>query len=266
MTRFDRSVAGRCCAPASSRTAPTQEVRSEDCVLCHQADFDATSMPVHAASNVGFPTTCANCHRATDWRPALEGLHPAPNTYTDLDPMGQVRNQTFLIDRGPHAAIKCLACHDLGVALPAVPAAAAAASTPTASSATRTTRPTGTRTRGAVSVTGGHVHDVPGRRPQLLPRRATRTGDAVNHPKNKFPLTGGHDRPCTSCHDRSMGPDDGGLNTTCLAAGCHSLSRMDAEHEQRSYDTNRNSPPAPLTKSNFCRVAGCHPDGRKHDN
>jgi hypothetical protein len=264
MTRLPIALwLGSLCACFESHDR-TQEVRSDDCVLCHQADFDATSTPVHAAPGVGFPTTCANCHRASDWSPALEGLHPAPNTYTELDPMGQVQNQTFVIDTGPHAEVKCVLCHDLDVALPAVPAAQR--------------RGFGTDClqchpddafhqdshAGAISATGG---------PYTTYRADVRnfclachpTGDALNHPRDRFPITGNHDRPCTSCHVRSMGPDDDGRNTTCIASGCHSLSKMDAEHDERSYATYRSSPPAPLTTSNFCRAAGCHPDGRKGD-
>lgn len=242
----------------------TQEVRSEDCVLCHRADFDATSRPVHTAPNVGFPTTCASCHRATDWAPALGGLHPVPNTYTELDPQGQVRNATFLIDRGPHATIKCLTCHDLDVPAPNVPPAQRRGFNTDCIQCHPNDAAHQDAHAGAVSVTGGpyttYRSDVRNFCASCHP-----TGEASSHPKTKFPLTGGHNKPCASCHDRSKGPDMNGLNTTCIAAGCHSLSRMDAEHEERNYTTFRNAPPAPLTKSNFCRAGGCHPDGRKHD-
>lgn len=243
----------------------TQEVRTEDCVLCHRADFDATSMPVHAAPSVGFPTTCADCHRAIDWRPALEGLHPPPGTYTGPDAMGQIQNQTFVIASGPHASIKCRACHDLDVALPDVPVAQRRGWNTDCTQCHPNDAYHQTSHAGVVSVTGG---------PYTTYRADVRNfclachpaGEAVSHPKNKFPLSGGHDKPCTSCHQRATGPDRDGLNTTCIASGCHSLSRMDAEHGERAYSTYRNAPPAPLTTSNFCRAGSCHPDGRKHDN
>jgi hypothetical protein len=242
----------------------TQEVRSEDCVLCHRADFDATSMPVHAAASVGFPTTCADCHRSLDWRPALAGLHPRPNTYTEPGPTGQPVNQTFLIDAGPHAEVRCLTCHDLDVVAPAVPPAQRRGFNTDCLQCHPDDAAHQDAHRGAISATGG---PYTGYRAEVrnFCLACHPTGDAVNHPKDKFPLTGGHAAPCTSCHVRTMGPDRDGLNTTCLGGGCHSLSKMDAEHDEARYRTYRGAPPAPLTTSNFCRAGTCHPDGRKHD-
>ena len=243
----------------------TQQISRDDCVLCHRADFGATSAPVHGAPNVGFPTTCADCHRAADWRPALEGLHPAPSTYTAIDASGQVVNQTFLIDGGPHAAVRCLACHDLDVALPAVPVAQRRGFNTDCIQCHPNDAFHQDAHAGAVSLTGGAYTTYQGDVPNFC-LTCHPTGDALNHPKNKFPLTGGHAARCTSCHVRAMGTDLGGRNTSCITSGCHSLSRMDAEHDERNYATYRSSPPAPLTTANFCRAAGCHPDGRKHDN
>jgi len=242
----------------------TQQVRGEDCVMCHRADFDATSMPAHAAPEVGFPTTCADCHRASDWRPALEGLHPAPDTYTEPDPDGGVRNQTFLIDRGPHAPIKCVVCHDLDVPRPDLPAAARRGFNTDCIQCHPDDAFQQDAHQGVISATGGpytaYRSDV-----RNFCRTCHPTGDALNHPRDRFPLTGGHTR-CSSCHLRATGPDAGGRNTSCIGAGCHALSKMDAEHEERSYTTYRNAPPPPLTAATFCRAGGCHPDGRKHDN
>jgi hypothetical protein len=242
----------------------TREIRSEDCVLCHRADFDATSMPIHSAPDVDFPTTCASCHRSIDWRPALEGRHPAPGTYTGLDPMGQVQNQTFLIDRGPHASVRCLTCHDLDVDLPDVPVAQRRGFNTDCLQCHPNDAYQQDAHAGVVSAIGGpyttYRADVGNFCLACHP-----AGDALNHPRDRFPLTGGHDGRCTSCHVRAMGPDKGGQNTTCLASGCHSLGRTDAEHEERSYATYRSAPPPPLTTSNFCRAGGCHPDGRNHD-
>jgi hypothetical protein len=35
------------------------------CVSCHQADYDGTNDPSHAAA--GFPVTCENCHNTSSW-------------------------------------------------------------------------------------------------------------------------------------------------------------------------------------------------------
>lgn len=251
------ALLGACFEPHGS----TQAVRSSDCVLCHRGDFEATTEPVHAAPSVGFPTTCADCHRSLGWQPALEGLHPAPGTYTGPDELGQIVNRTFLIDRGAHAGIRCLTCHDLSVTPPAVPPAQRRGATTSCIQCHPDDATQRSEHEGAVSFLGGpyveYRADIPNFCLTCHP-----TGEARHHPKNKFPLSGGHNARCTSCHVRAMGPDTGGQNTSCITSGCHSLSREDAEHQQASYRTARSSPPPPLTMSNFCRAGGCHPDGR----
>ncbi len=46
---------------------------STDCYSCHSQQYDATTNPNHR--NVGFPTTCQNCHTANGWRPASNFDH-----------------------------------------------------------------------------------------------------------------------------------------------------------------------------------------------
>jgi hypothetical protein len=62
-----------------------------DCVGCHRTNYDRTTAPSHAAA--GFPTSCENCHRATDttWR---------QGTF----------NHRFPITSGPHRT-SCTTCH-----------------------------------------------------------------------------------------------------------------------------------------------------------
>ncbi len=45
-------------------------VTQQDCVVCHQADYDATDNPRHEGL---YPTTCADCHSVAAWVPALGG-------------------------------------------------------------------------------------------------------------------------------------------------------------------------------------------------
>jgi hypothetical protein len=68
---------------------------ARDCVGCHQADYNATQTPNHAAA--GFPTACETCHRPTDteWR----GTGAAFN-HTAIFPLV-----------GVHAAQACATCH-----------------------------------------------------------------------------------------------------------------------------------------------------------
>ena len=70
---------------------------SPDCYSCHQADYVATSNPVH--STMGFPTTCNTCHDLTPgWTPAK---------FTEHD------SQSFPIYSGKHKGewSSCSECH-----------------------------------------------------------------------------------------------------------------------------------------------------------
>lgn len=219
-----------------------QELRGDDCYTCHVDDYDATSMPVHTAPTVDFPTACVNCHKTTDWQPALEGNHPA--------------EIVFPIQSGAHATTPCLQCHDLDVGLP--------------SSAGANTNCIGCHPNdayqrdahvGTTSVAGTPYQyraDIANFCLVCHPK-----GTALKHPDDKFPRTGDHNASCVTCHDRSAGNDAQGANTTCLVSGCHSLGEEDGQHrEVNNYTATRNGPwPQPnLTSRNFCRV--CHPRGR----
>jgi len=67
-----------------------------DCVGCHQADYERTQNPSHAAA--GYSTTCDSCHRATDatWQAAR------------ID-----HNQYFPLV-GRHSMTNCSSCHTGG--------------------------------------------------------------------------------------------------------------------------------------------------------
>ena len=65
------------------------------CIVCHQADYDGTSDPPHAAA--GFPTDCAQCHDTNDWDSAFD--HSA----------------TAFPLTGAHVPLACADCHGGGV-------------------------------------------------------------------------------------------------------------------------------------------------------
>ena len=75
-----------------------QEVANDDCVACHQVDYDNTRQPPH--ENGRIPVTCGSCHGSVNWRPPENpDLHP---------------DEDFLISSGPHVApeVGCSDCHD----------------------------------------------------------------------------------------------------------------------------------------------------------
>jgi hypothetical protein len=221
-----------------SRDNPAVEVRGEDCSTCHVDDFDSTTLPPHRTEQ--FPTTCGDCHRTNDWQPALEGLHPLEPKF----PLGV-----------PHDNIKCFGCHDLDLA---------------------TTSKAGANTNcvqchpDSNDMRGGHAgaKSAQGVAYAYTPAVANfcfschPTGRLAPHPDQAFPRTGPHDSYCVTCHDRTLGSDVDGMNTTCLNSGCHSLAKADGDHREEDtadYMKARGNG----SNRHFCLESGCHPDGRK---
>jgi hypothetical protein len=66
-----------------------------DCYECHRADYEANQLPPHDAYR--FPTTCEQCHRQIEWKPAMIREHPCD----------------FPIFSGTHAGLwdGCTTCH-----------------------------------------------------------------------------------------------------------------------------------------------------------
>jgi hypothetical protein len=62
------------------------------CYGCHQADYNGTTNPVHAAA--GFPTTCDTCHSTTNWLNATFNHNNTPFPLT-----------------GAHTTVACTLCH-----------------------------------------------------------------------------------------------------------------------------------------------------------
>ena len=108
------------------------------CVGCHRADFDRSDFPGHA----DFPTTCADCHTTTKWKPATKPTqHPTPTSTSTATPTSAATatpthsgttpraptsppvsrtpvqahpESAFPIKSGNHAGIDCQQCHSLG--------------------------------------------------------------------------------------------------------------------------------------------------------
>jgi len=78
-----------------------------DCYSCHQANYNQTTNPNHAAA--GFPTTCESCHKATDatWQQAVFNHTWFPNTGRHA-----ASCSTCHPDRTNYKVFTCLVCHD----------------------------------------------------------------------------------------------------------------------------------------------------------
>lgn len=225
------------------------QVRQEDCVTCHLVDYDGTTEPPHTAAptatgTVEFPKTCADCHKTTSWKPALGGLHPPPPQFP-------------IANGAPHVDIACLTCH---VDLNTTAVAGANTDCVQCHPDDRTQRDSHAGVKSPQGASYAYTPDV-----RNFCLTCHPAGLAKKHPRDQFPLTGPHDAPCLECHDRASGlPDMDGMNTTCIASGCHSLSEEDRHHREEG-GTRYTQLRGDGSNRHFCLDSRCHPDGRKHD-
>jgi hypothetical protein len=213
-----------------------QELMGTDCVGCHQTDYAATTAPVHRDTPQVFSTTCADCHRTVNWKPALEGLH----------------SDVFVIATGKHAQIACLGCHDLATGQPSAKGA---------NTNCLTCHPDDQALRdghdGVTTATDAPYQYLAGVPNFCLSCHPAGTADV--HPQDRFPLTGDHALACGKCHDRTAGLDTKGANVTCIDAACHPIAKMDTagDHTQAQVKMDYINRKGDGTSRNFC--LGCHP-------
>ncbi|HTM19382.1 MAG TPA: hypothetical protein VL172_02705 [Kofleriaceae bacterium] len=213
-------------AAACTAHGSAVEIRADDCVLCHRADYDGAAPP-HPGH---FPTTCADCHLTDGWVPALGGNHPETQ---------------FPIGSGAHAGIGCRDCHDLTAG-------------PSTGGANTNCIGCHEHRRDVVDPIHEGI-DGYGWDPSAPHFCLTchPDGQAANHPEAAFPISSGPHSglACTDCHDRDRGPDRDGANTDCIGChlGVHTQGRMaDAHNEVGNYSWQPDQP-------NFC--LRCHPRG-----
>jgi hypothetical protein len=182
-----------------------------DCFSCHQAEYQRTANPNHAAA--GFATTCDTCHRSggPGW-------------------VGTFTHARFFSLVGDHAAQPCSACHKNGV-YKGTPRDCAGCHL----SRYQTTRNPNHAAAGFPTTCEACHRGSDGSWSQ----------GRFSHPW--FPITSGKHagHPCSACHQSSSTYK----SFTCLT--CHDRSKMDQEHSGRAgyrYD------------SNACY--SCHPTGR----
>jgi nitrate/TMAO reductase-like tetraheme cytochrome c subunit len=197
----------------------TPPVVRESCVSCHQADYEATSEPVHRSDPQLYHRECIDCHAVQSWSPALKGPHPeeafvtkgTSHDYPCLDCHDFQRGESS--EKG--ADTDCVGCHD-------------GAHTPTAALG---------RHRAIPSF---EIEEyVPGEPPWCMECHTGGRGFGKNvpHPEADFPITRApHDYECQECHDTTRGRTLDG-NTNCT--GCHD---DDAHVEAIEADNHREVP------------------------
>jgi hypothetical protein len=152
-----------------------------DCYSCHQAKYNSTTNPNHAASN--FPRTCESCHTTIAWKPA------------SFD-----HNKTRFKLTGAHQQVDCARCHIGG----------RYAGTPTDCYSCHQANYNGTTNPNHVS--GGFPRTCESCHSTNAWKPAS-----FDHNKTRFKLTGAHQQvDCTRCH---VGGRYAGTATDCYS--CH---------------------------------------------
>ena len=138
------------------------------CVGCHQADYNRTASPNHAAA--GFPTDCAACHRASD-----------PNWHA-----ANFNHDAYYRLEGTHRTLDCARCHSGGNYR----------GTPTACASCHQAQYNSTTNPNHAAAGFGTNCDACHRASD-----SSWSQGRFNHP---FPLSGPHNVDCSRCHlDRS---------------------------------------------------------------
>ena len=190
------------------------EVRSSDCIVCHENDVQHALNPPHE----GFPDTCGDCHSNEDWIPAAF-MHSWPLN-------------------GAHATINCASCH---VGDPPV-----YQGTPTLCVGCHQADYDNSPFPGhdAFPTTCENCHTTDAWTPAV----------GGTHPENAFPIQDGphskYRNDCVSCHDPEQGSSIGGENTDCVGChdGNHTRAKMDPKHiDVADY-------PLDDARPNFCLV------------
>ena len=230
------------------------------CVGCHQAEYDATTTPSHAAAH--FPTTCQVCHGSSHWQPASFSHSGVGFPLT-----------------GAHAPLECAACHsDYGITLPTACAGChqaqydattdpdhGALALPTDCTLCHTTAPHWTpvhmnHTGLSTNCQECHLPDYaattsPDHEAQGFPvecntcHTSTSSWHTTNWHHNQFPSHHAGST-CNECHTTPQ------VYTafSCISGGCHGQSGTNSHHD----DVNNYH-----YESNACY--DCHPSGQGDD-
>ncbi len=268
-----------------------QEVAAnEDCVVCHQPEYEATSEPPHPGL---FSTECQDCHMQDAWRPAvpvqhdwfvLQNRHLDP-ACTDCHTAGFAEGQTpntcvgchqpdyDMASMPPHAGYPtdCATCHSDAGWRPSTfnhpwPLDGAHLLIGCASCHAGDPPQWEGIARDCVGCHREDYDNSPYMGHQTFPttcatcHTTTAWTPALEgaHPDDRFRISGGaHEGyQCMDCHNPDLGSSAMGANCDCVGCheGEHTRANADRDHrEVRDYPTGA-APP------NFC--LDCHPDGR----
>jgi len=99
------TIACTACHSNPDYSLPWTPAGTDDCLACHQPDYDAN----HAGT--GFPTTCLDCHTTTTWEGATV-THPQFPIYSGRHAGEWDSCQTCHTQPGDFSVFSCLTCHE----------------------------------------------------------------------------------------------------------------------------------------------------------
>jgi hypothetical protein len=199
-TAFPLTGAHRAVACLQCHTNGGYQGLSNQCVQCHQNDYNTAASPDHRQAQ--FPTDCTPCHSTTAWSPATF------NHSTTRFPL-----------TGAHRATTCDQCHGDGVYVGKPTTCVPCHQT----DYNNTTAPKHTPTSFPTTCTSCHT--------------TTAWSPATfNHSATQFPLTGAHKTvTCAQCHGDGVYT---GKPTTCVS--CHQTdydNTTNPKHTPSSFPT-----------------------------
>ena len=194
-TEFDHSttgfpLTGAHIGPSCSQchTQATYEETSNECLACHEEDYDNADDPPHAGQ---YPTTCAECHNTNSWAGA------------SFD-----HNLTEFPLTGAHINANCAQCHSGGVF----------AGTESACLACHESDYNGTDSP-------AHAQAGFGTNCEVCHNTVNWHDAEFDHNLTGFPLTGSHiGTPCLQCH---VGGQYEGLASQCVACHLSDYQHVD---------------------------------------
>lgn len=200
---------------------------SDECVSCHQSDYDATTDPSHIV--IGYPTDCASCHTTNPgWTPAIIDHDFFPLTLGhDIQDCTECHTTGNYSDASP----ECVSCHQ--------------------SDYDSTTDPNHSDVGYSTDCAACHTTN-PGWSPAI-----------VDH--DFFPLTLGHDiQDCTDCHTTGNYSDVSPECVSCHQSDYDSTT--DPNHSDAQFPTdcvechttNPNWTPVTWDHNDFYPLNGAH--------
>jgi hypothetical protein len=238
-----------CAVPPGHQSDGVPVGSPTDCYACHQADYEGAHNPMHPGN---MPTSCADCHESSAWRPARFPTHTPP-----LE--GAHVRATCASCHGDPAdyvgiATECYACHQADYERSAFPGH---------QTFQQTCQDCHSQDAWAPALNAGGSHDI-------FPLEGAHARATCIQCHGDPPVYGGQPHECVGCHradyDGATFAGHSGFATTCQ--DCHTVEAwtpanfphdrfpLDGAHAAVSCVSCHGDPPDYVNTPTDC--VGCH--------